>query len=200
MGAKQSTKAEKMIGQYRERLNEIESIDVIEISLEGVEKLCHELELEMNILYSDKKSAKLPEEIYASIKDQFMIQIQRFNILRKVLSLNELIPELTKLKAPINNHQETTFEREISTARQELEELKSNECINPFLKKDLISKIETELLRLNEEVIEQVLSQELPNSIKELYQRSFKQCMEIVSYYELIAELTKMKAPINKNQ
>ena len=200
MGAKQSRKADKKIGQYRERLNEIVSIDVFEISLEEVEKLCHELELEMNTLEGNKKAAKLPEEIYASIKDQFMIQIERFDILRKVLSLNELTSKLTEMKAPINKSQETTFERQIYTARQELEELKSNECINPFLKKELIRRIETELQRLNEEVIEQVLSQELPISLKELYQRSFTQCMEIVSYYELIAKLTKLKAPINKNQ
>ena len=200
MGAKQSTKAEKLIGQYRERLNEIESIDVFEISLEEVEKLCHELKLEMNTLHSNTKAGKLPKEICVSIKDQFMIQIERFDILRLVLTLDELIAELTKMKPPRNKSQETTFERQISTARQELEELKSNEIINPFFKKDLILKIETELLLLNKEVIDQVLSQELPNSLKELYQRSFTQCMEIVSYYELIAELTKMKAPINKNQ
>ena len=200
MGAKQSTKAEKMIGRYRKRLNEIESIDIIEIRLEEVEKLCHELELEMNTVDSNTKAGKLPKEICVSIKDEFMQQIERFDILRLVLTLDELIAELTKMKPPRNKSQETTFERQISTARQELEELKSNEIINPFFKKDLILKIETELLRLNEEVIDQVLSQELPNSLKELYQRSFTQCMEIVSYYELIAELTKMKAPINKNQ
>ena len=200
MGAKQSRKAEKMIGQYRERLNEVKYIDFNEISLEEVEELCRELELEVNILYSNMKATKLPKEIYASIKDQFMIQIQRFNVLRIVLSLNELIAELTKMKAPINKDQEATFERQISTARQELEELKSNECIIPFQKRDLIRKIEAELLRLKAEVINQVISQELPNSLKELYQRSFKQCMEIVSYYELIAELTKTKAPINKSQ
>ena len=200
MGAKQSRKAEKLIGQYRKRLNEIESIDVNEITLEEVEKLCHELELEMDTVDRSMKAAKLPEEIYASIKDQFMIQIERFNVLRLVRSLDELIPELTKLKAPINKNQETTFERQISTARQELKELKSNECINPFLKRDLIRKIEAELLRLNEEVINQVISQELTNSLEELSPKSFKQCMENVSYYELIAELTKMRAPINKNQ
>ena len=200
MGAKQSTKAEKMIGQYRQRLNEIEFIDVFEISLEEIEKLCHELELEMNTIYSNMKAAKLPEEICVSIRDQFMIQIERFDILRKLHSLNELISELTEMKAPINKSQETTFERQISTAKQELKELKSNVCINPFLKKDLIRKIETEIQRLNEEVMEQILSQELPNSLKELYQRSFTQCMENVSYYKLIAELTKMRAPINKSQ
>ena len=196
MGAKQS----KLIGQYRERLNEIESIDVFEISLEEVEKLCHEIELEMNTLDRNEKAAKLPKEIFTSIWDQFMQQIQRFGIVRKVLSLNELIAELSKLKPPINKSQETTFERQISTARQELEELKSNQCINPYHKQDIIRKIETELLRLNEEVIDQILSQELTNSLKELYQRSFTQCMENVSYYESISELTKMRAPINKSQ
>ena len=201
MGAKQSTKAEKkMIGQYRERLNEIESIDIIEISLEEVKKLCHELELEMNTLDSDMKAAKLSDEICVSIKDQFMQQIQRFDILRLVRSLNELISELTEMNPPIIKDQETTFERQISTVRQELEELKSNECINPFFQRELIRKIETELMRLSEEVIDQILSQELPNSSKELHQRSFKQCMENVSYYELIAKLTKTKAPINKSQ
>ena len=201
MAAKQSTKAEKMIGQYRERLSEIESIDVFEISLEEVEKLCHELELEMNTVDRNMKAAKLPEEICVSIKDEFMLQIQQINILRKLRSLNELITELTKLKAPISKSQEATFERQISTARQELEELKSNECINPFLKRDLIRKIETEFKRLIREFINQIhVPQEIRYSIKEEHITRVKECRDIVRCYELIPELTKMKAPINKNQ
>ena len=111
------------------------------------------------------------------------------------------LPEITKLKAPIYKSQETTFQRQISTARQELEEFKSNETIDPYHKKELIHKIETKLKQL--EVIDQLLSQvpqEMRALIKEEYIRNVKQCEEIVRGYELITELTKMKAPVNRNQ
>ena len=143
----------------------------------------------------DQILSQVPQEIRNSV-----MYVTGVKQCRNIVKYYELISELTEMKAPINKSQEATFERQIATARQELKELKSNERINPYLKRDLIRKIETELLRLNEEVIEQVLSQELTNSLKELSPKSFKQCMENVSYYESMAELTKLKAPINKNQ
>ena len=117
--------------------------------------------------------------------------------------METLLTELTEMKAPINKSQETTFERQIYTARQELEELKSNETIDSYHKQDLILKIETELKRLDKEVTNYLLSsmpQEIRDSIWEEYITSVNQCKNIVKYYELIPELTKMKAPINKSQ
>ena len=69
------------------------------------------------------------------------------------------------MKAPVNKSQETTFEKQISTVRQELEELKSNEIIDPYHKQDLISKVETEFKRLDKEVTDQFLNVEVRDSI-----------------------------------
>ena len=191
---------EKQISTVRQELEELKSnqttysyhkrdlILTVETALQRLEK---------EII--DQIISQVPQEIRDSMKKN----PTNIKECRNIVKCYELIPELRKMKAPINKSQETTlatFEKKISTARQELEELKSNECINSFLKRVLIREIETELLRLNEEVIDQILSQELTNSLKELYQRSFKQCMEIVSCYELIPKLNKTKAPINKNQ
>ena len=77
----------------------------------------------------------------------------------------KLVSELNKLKAPINKNQEATFERQISTARQELEELKSNECINCYHKQYLIQRNETEFQRLDKEVTDQFLNVEVRDSI-----------------------------------
>ena len=105
------------------------------------------------------------------------------------------------MKAPINKSQETTFGRQISTARQELEELKSNETIGSYHKQDLISKIQTELKRLDNEFIIHLLScmpQEIGDSMK--YPTSVNRYRNIMEYYELIVKLTKMKAPVNRSQ
>ena len=163
MGAKQS-RAEKIIDQYQEKLSEIESIDIIEISSEEIEKLCNEFESEMKTLDS-KEAANLRVEVRASIKDQFMIHIQQYKILREVRSLNVLISESTKLKAPINRSQEPTFERQISTAKQEFKNIQSNETIYSYHKQDIILKFETEFIRLDKEVTDQFLNIEVRDSI-----------------------------------
>ena len=157
-----------MIDQYRQRLREIEYIDIDRLSLEELKELCHALEIEMRELDS-KKASELPEEIRYGFKQQYLNIIQGYkdtmDIMRDTDSLNELIEELTKMKAPINRSQETTFERQISTARQELEELKSNKTIDSYHKRDLILKIETEFKRLDKEVTDQFLNVEVWDSI-----------------------------------
>ena len=79
-----------------------------------------------------------------------------------------------------------------------MEKLKSYKTIYYCHKRDLILTVETELQRLNREIIDQILSQvpqEIRNSV--MYVTGVKQCRNIVKYYELISELTEMKAPIN---
>ena len=107
------------------------------------------------------------------------------------------------LKALIyKSQEETTFEKQISTVRQELKKLKSNKTRYSYQKRDLILIVERELQRLEKEIINQLLSQvpqEIHTSIKK-DPKNIKECRNIVRCYELISELTKMKAPINKSQ
>ena len=195
--SQEETTFDKQISTARQEVEKLKSNETIFYNhkwdlIFTVERVLQGLNRETTI---DQILSQVPQEIRDTIENP-----TNFHECRNIVQRYELISDLTEMKAPINKSQETTFERQIATARQELKELKSNERINPYLKRDLIRKIEAELLRLNEEVIEQVLSQELPNSLKELSPKSFKQCMENVSYYESMAELTKLKAPINKNQ
>ena len=201
MATKQSAKTklasreEKLIGQWEKRMREIESIEINEENILKIEEQCSELGLEI------KKPTAVP--IRTSIKQEFLTRVQHVKNNVKIMSLYGTLSELTKLKAPINRSQETTFERQISTARQELEEFKSNKTSDSNRKKELIHKIETELERLDQEVIDQLLSpvpQEMRALIREEYIRNAKQCKEIVRCYELINELAKMKAPINRSQ
>ena len=184
---------------YEKRLREIESININRLSLEELKELCYALEIEMSTLDSEKAS-KLPEEIRDRFKQRYLARIQRYkNTMRDTDSLNELIEELTKLKAPINKSQEATFEKQISTARQKLEELKSIKTIYSW---DLILTVETELQRLNKEIIDQILSQ-VPQEVLTPMKKNLtnvNECRNIVRCYELILELTKMKAPINRSQ
>ena len=194
-----------VIYTYQRKLKEIQSTDIKGMNLKGIKELYEKSELEMNALDSEEAS-KLPERINASIRHQYVTLIEKYgNLLRIVNSLTVLLDELTEINAPICESQETCFffERQISTARQELKELKSNITIDSDHRRDLISKIETELKRLNKEYINQFLSQvpqELRDTIKEEYITNVNQCRKIIKCYELIPELSKMKAPINKSQ
>ena len=102
----------------------------------------------------------MPQEI----RDSMMYPIS-VNQCRYIVRCYELIPELRKMKAPINKSQEATFERQISTARQKLRELKSNKTIDSYHKQDLMQKYETELKRLDKEVTDQFLNVEVRDSI-----------------------------------
>ena len=140
--------------------------------------------------------SQVPQEIHDSI-----MYATSVNECRDIVKYYELIPELTIMKAPINKSQEATFERQISTARQELEELKSNETIGSYHKRNLILKMETEVKRLDNEFINNLISrmpQEIRDSIK--CPTSVNECRDTVKFSELISELTIMKAPINKSQ
>ena len=164
MGTKQS----KQINQYEKRLREIISIDIEELSMEELKERCYALEIEMSTLDS-KKASKLPEETRDRFKQHYLSIIQWYkDTVGDTDSVNKLIfrlDELTIMKAPINKSQETTFEKQISTARQELEDLKSNKTIDFYHKQDLISRIETEFKRLDEEVTDQFLNVEVRDSI-----------------------------------
>ena len=204
MGTKQSKASqekERLIDLCWQRLREVESIDINRLSLEELKELCHALEIEMSTLDS-KKASKLSREIRDRFKRQYITIIQGYkDTVRATDSLNGLIDELTKLKAPKRKSQKTTFEKQISTARQELEELKSNQTIDSYHIGDFILKIETELKRLDNEFIIHLISrmpQEIRDSIK--YPTSVNRYSNIMKCHELIVKLTKIKAPVNKSQ
>ena len=165
MGTSQS----KLTEQYQKRLREIKFIDIYRLSLEELKELCHALEIEMSTLDS-KKASKLPEETRDIFKQQYLTIIQGYKdtvreTVRETDSLNELIDELTKLKAPINKRQEIIFEKQISTARQELEKLTTNKTIHSCHKWVLILTAEKEFKRLDKEVTDQFLNVEVWDSI-----------------------------------
>ena len=119
----------------------------------------------MNTLDSEKASI-LSTETRSSIKHQYYMIIQRYrNTNKEVQPFNKLLTELTELKAPINKNQEASFKKKEFTARQELEELKSNETIEEYIKQVLIQKYETEFQRLDKEVTDQFLNVEVRDSI-----------------------------------
>ena len=166
MTTKQTTetkaKAEKLIGQYEEKLTEIKSFDLTEIESRRLEELCGYFELEMRTFKQDDTASILSQKTFNSIKDQYLTIIEqcrsliKFNVVsgQKFSAKTKVdayiqrkraeakITELTELKAPVNNSQEAAFERQISTARQELEELKSNQTIEYYRKREIILKIE----------------------------------------------------------
>ena len=69
----------------------------------------------------------VPQELCDLIKEEYITNVKQC---RNIMKCYELIDELTRMKAPINKSQETTFERQIYTARQELKEMKSDETIH----------------------------------------------------------------------
>ena len=110
---------------------------------------------------TDQILSQVPQEIRASIKKN----PTNINECRNIVRCHELISELTKMKAPVNKSQETTFERQISIARQELRELHSNEIIIWDGKRFLVFRIEAEFERLDKEVAIQFLNVEVWDSI-----------------------------------
>ena len=154
-----------VIDTYQRKLKKMQSTDIKGMSLKGIKELCEKSELEMNALDSEEAS-KLPERMNASIRHQYATLIEQYgNILRDVNSLTVLLDKLTEMKAPINKSQEATFDRQMSTARQELEELKSNKTIDSYPRQELIIKIRTEFKRLDKEVTDQFLNVEVRDSI-----------------------------------
>ena len=133
MGTKYSSSIsdeDKLYIEYVERLRDKTCVNINKIGLGGIERLCKELELEMHTL--EKKTCKLSEVTRKSIKDRYITTIQWYREKREIPSLETLLTKLTEMKAPRNKSQETTFERQITTARQELKELKSNKLLIPI--------------------------------------------------------------------
>ena len=97
-----------------------------------------------------------------SINDQLLTKVEQCI---DIVKYHEIIPELAKMKAPVYKRDKSPFERQIITARKKLEEVKSNQTIYNNHKQALITRIETELQRLDKEVTEQFLNVEVRDSI-----------------------------------
>ena len=201
MASKQSTETmsdareENLIRWYEMRLRKIESIKFKDENIFRIKDLCIELELEIEKeMEPDSKKREYLTRIYHA-KNNVKIDY----------SLYVLLDELKELNAPICKSQESSFERQISTAREELEKVKSDKTIDYFFKQELISQIEAELQRLDKEVIDRFLSHvppEIRASIKKEHITNVEHCKDIVKYYELsiIADITKLRAPIYRSQ
>ena len=117
------------------------------------------------------------------------------------MKYHESISKLATLNAPIDRRDEATFGGLIISAKQEMEEFKSNQTIDQCHKRNLINRIDRELQRLSEEHIHLILSHlplEIRASINAQCPTTVEQCRDIVKCCELITELAKMKAPICK--
>ena len=160
--SKSQAKAEKLIGQYQERLREIKSIETSEISLEELEELCNGLELEMNTL-DTKKASILSVETRASIKHQYLMIIQRNgNILKEVGFFTQLFP---KMNYPINPGDCVRFKRELSVVSQRLNKLNSEPSVSLDLKQRLNFKYDTEIQTITNFVVNNRLPVEYRDSI-----------------------------------
>ena len=132
------SKAEKSICHYEERLREINSIDTSELSFKEIGGLCNELELEINTLNSEQ-ALILPEAARASIQHQYLKILQQYmDIVNEVSSTRELITKLAITNAKTYKRAEATFERQVSKAREKLEELSSNPTIGLYFKQFLV--------------------------------------------------------------
>ena len=165
MGSIQSarlvSKADKLIGQYEARLSANTSED-IRIGLEGLEELRHKYELEIQKLDSKKIYLKSADaETRESIKKCYYHLIQQID---NAVKFHNLSKELTQMKAPIYKRDEYTFERQITTAKQDLNELYSIRNPSNYLG-SLKEQIETEFERLDKEVTDQFLNVEVRDSI-----------------------------------
>ncbi len=136
MASKQSTETmsdareENLIRWYGMRLRKIESIKFKDENIFRIKDLCIDLESEI-------KKEMEPD----SKKREYLIRIHHAkNNVKIDYSLYVLLDELKELNAPICKSQESSFERQISTAREELEKVKSDKTIDYFFKQELIRK------------------------------------------------------------
>ena len=122
---------------------------------------------------------------------------------RDTVKGSELITELTKLQASINQSQEPTSERQIFTAVQESETGISDEIIDDEIEQEIIRRILKmgEMSLPDKEVISQMFSHTRQKKHKnKMGQTDFIQCRDTVKCNEIITELAKLKAPVNKSQ
>ena len=157
--SKLKTKAEKLIGQYEQRLRDIKSIDINEIGLEGVAELCDGFELEMNTLNS-KKAAILSEETRATIKDLYlMITLQYRYIVSVTRSINDIIRPRLELVATED------IGIKLTKANQVFEKLQLNKSISESIKQTLLKKFNSQMQEITNFFINNYFPVEFRDSI-----------------------------------
>ena len=162
MTTKRSTKADKLISQYEERLRELHAIDSSEIELEEIEGLCNGFELEMNTL-DTKKASILSKETRASIKQQYQVIIQRYrNVVREVHSLKKLLTELLHIDT---NASFALVDRKLFVIKQKFGRIQSDLSVSASLKRTLNFNYDTGIQRLTKYAINNWLPADIRESI-----------------------------------
>ena len=183
----------------KQELKELKSNEAIDTHFKQDLNLRYEREFQrLDKEFLDQFILYVPQEMCSSIKDLYTTNVEHC---RTIVKHYELLTDLATLKAPMHKRGNTTFEIQITTAKQELKKLMSNETIDAHFKQDLNLRYERELQRLDEEVLKQLLlylPQEIRPSIKDLYTTNVEHCRTIVKYYEVLTDLATLKAPIHK--
>ena len=152
------SKAEKLINQYHQRLREIKSTDLSEISLEEIEELCNGFELEMQTLDS-KRASLLSVETRASIRDQYLLIIRQYrDIVYAIRIMNEVC-------SVTENSESYTLKEMLSKANEVFVKLGYSKSINESFKQSLLEKYNSQTQEITNNFIKNILPDQFRDSI-----------------------------------
>ena len=167
MATQQSTirqsKAEKLINQYHQRLREIKSTELSEISLKEIEELCNGFELEMQTLDS-KRASILSVETRASIRDQYLLIIRQYrDIINPIRIIKEVWQSMTRNINIYTKDQAKEIGVELSRANRAIDKLDHITNINESFKKSLLEKYNKKM----QEITNKYINSALPNHYRD---------------------------------
>ena len=168
MATQQSTirqsKAEKLINQYLQRLREIRSTDLSEISLEEIEELCDGFELEMQTLDS-KRASLLSVETRASIRDQYLLIIRQY---RDIVYANRIMNEVCSKTEDSENYTVEDIEEmrtKLPKANEVFVKLGYSKSINESFKQSLLEKYNSQTQEITNNFINNILQDQFRDSL-----------------------------------
>ena len=142
---KPKSRAEKLFANYHERLLDIQSSDISELSMVELEEWCNGIEQEMNTLES-KKSAILSKSIRASLKDRYVLHLNRFReIVDMVRSFNESLASLTKEISAALKVNSSDLKTQLSEFCGIFEKLNSNQLISESQKQNITNQYNAQI-------------------------------------------------------
>ena len=160
--SKLKAKAEKLIGQYEQRLREIKSIDINEIGSEGLKELCDGFELEINTLYS-KKAAILSEQTRATIEDSYLLILQLY---RDIVSATRSMDNMCLLLEYVETEEEIKeMGKLLMRANEVIEKLQFNKSIRESTKQTLLEKFDSQMKKITNYYISNYFPFEIRDSI-----------------------------------
>ena len=168
MATQQSTirqsKAEKLINQYHQRLREIKSTDLSEISLKEIEELCDGFELEMQTLDS-KRASLLSVETRASIRDQYLLIIRQYrDIVHAIRIMNEVCSN-TENSENYTVEEIEEMRTKLSKANEVFVKLGYNKSINECFKQSLLEKYNSQTQEITNNFINNILPDQFRDSL-----------------------------------